>query len=86
MKYPEITWSLMHPTPLDPDYVKKLVAKAREYTVDSFEICGQCHTPYGGLDGLINYREYHSAFVNWDQDKVTENQNKLNYRNRSRTN
>ena len=55
----------MHPTPLDPDYVKKLVAKAREYTVDSFEICGQCHTPYGGLDGLINYREYHSAFVNW---------------------
>ena len=78
MKYPEITWSLMHPTPLDPDYVKKLVAKAREYTVDSFEICGQCHTPYGGLDGLINYREYHSAFVNWDQDKVTENQNKLN--------
>ena len=25
MKHPEITWSLMHPTPLDPDYVKKLV-------------------------------------------------------------
>ena len=78
MKRPEITWSLMHPTPLDPDYVKKLVEKAKEYKVDSFEICGQCHTPYGGLDGLINYREYPNAFVNWDQNKVAENQKKLN--------
>ena len=31
MKHPEITWSLMHPTPLDPDYVRKLVKKASEY-------------------------------------------------------
>ena len=78
MKRPEITWSLMHPTALDPDYVRKLVKKAAEYHVDSFEICGQCHTPYGGLDGLINYREYPSAFSNWDQEKVAENQKKLN--------
>ena len=78
MKRPEITWSLMHPTPLDPDYVKKLIKKAEKYTVDSFEICGQCHTPYGGLDGLINYREYPAAFANWDQSKVAENQAKLN--------
>ena len=80
MKKPEITWSLMHPTPLDPAYVRELVKKAAEtpYRVDSFEICGQCHTPYGGLDGLVNYREYPSAFANWDQEKVTENQEKLN--------
>ena len=80
MKHPEITWSLMHPTPLDPDYVKKLVdiAATRQYHVDSFEICGQCHTPYGGLDGLVNYREYPSAFANWNQSTVTENQQKLN--------
>ena len=78
MKRPEITWSLMHPTPLDPDYVRKLVRKASEYEVDSFEICGQCHTPYGGLDGLIDYREYPEAFASWDQGKVTDNQRKLN--------
>ena len=78
MKHPEITWSLMHPTPLDPDYVRKLVKKASEYRVDSFEICGQCHSPYGGLDGLIDYREYPDAFASWDQDKVAENQHRLN--------
>ena len=78
MKMPEITWSLMHPTPLDPDYVRKLVKKASEYNVDSFEICGQCHTPYGGLDGLINYRDYPDAFASWDQNTVADNQRKLN--------
>ena len=80
MKHPEITWSLMHPTPLDPDYVKKLVKKAAEanYKVDSFEICGQCHTPYGGLDGLVNYREFPAAFASWDQKIVSDNQRKLN--------
>ena len=80
MKRPEITLSLMHPTPLDPLYVKKLVhiADLSQYHVDSFEICGQCHSPYGGLDGLVNYREYPSAFANWDQDIVNDNQQKLN--------
>lgn len=68
----------MHPTPLDPDYVRKLIKKSEDYQVDSFEICGQCHTPYGGLDGLINYREYPEAFVNWDQNIVAGNQQKLN--------
>ena len=77
-KRPEITWSLMHPTPLDPDYVRKMVAKAAEYEVDSFEICGQCHSPYGGLDGLIGYGEYPDAFASWDQEKVADNQRKLN--------
>ena len=78
MKRPEITWSLMHPTPLDPDYVRKMVEKAAEYEVDSFEICGECHTPYGGLDGLIGYREYPGAFASWDQKIVADNQRKLN--------
>ncbi len=68
----------MHPTPLDPEYVKKLIEKSKEYTVDSFEICGQCHSPYGGLDGLINYYEYPAAAASWDQNKVTDNQRKLN--------
>ena len=78
MNKPEITWSLMHPTPLDPEYMARLVKKAAEYHVDSFEICAQCHTPYGGLDGLIGYAEYPHAHANWDQEKVADNQRKLN--------
>ena len=80
MQKHEITWSLMHPTPLDPEYVQQLVDKAAGsgYQVDSFEICGQCHTPYGGLDGLVCYHEYPTAFANWDQTVVADNQQKLN--------
>ncbi|MBQ9804840.1 MAG: hypothetical protein IJW35_08360 [Lentisphaeria bacterium] len=78
MKNAEITWSLMHPTPLDPEYMHQLIAKSKEYRVDSFEICAQCHTPYGGLDGLINYREYPHAFANWDQEKVADTQQRMN--------
>ena len=74
MKKSEISWSLMHPTPLNVDYIRQLIEKSKVYRVDSFEICGQCHTPYGGLDGLIDYREYPAAFANWDQKKVAETQ------------
>ena len=77
MKRPEITWSLMHPTPLDPDYFRRVLKKAAEYEVSSFEICGECHSPYGGLDGLIEYREYPHAGASWDQAKVAENRRKL---------
>ncbi len=59
---PEITWSLMHPTPLDAEYMKRVV-KAADYSpvkVDSFEICAQCHGLLGGLDGLGFYDRYPS--------------------------
>ncbi|MBR2871973.1 MAG: hypothetical protein IKB99_00625, partial [Lentisphaeria bacterium] len=74
MKTSEISWSVMHPTPLNADYIRQLIEKSNEYHVDSFEICGQCHTPYGGLDGLIDYREFPHAYANWDQKKVAETQ------------
>ena len=64
----------MHPTPLNADYIRELIEKSARYRVDSFEICGQCHTPYGGLDGLIDYREFPHAYAQWDQRKVAENQ------------
>ncbi len=52
MKPAEITWSLMHPVPLDADYMRRIAELAKNSDVDSFEICGECHTPDGGLDGL----------------------------------
>ena len=57
-KKPEISWSLMHPTPLNVDYMKQVVQKAANYRVDSFEICADCHTNLGGMDGLADYAPY----------------------------
>lgn len=58
----EITWSLMHPTPLDAEYMKRVVAEAdaSPVKVDSFEICAECHGLLGGLDGLSFYDRYPS--------------------------
>ena len=78
MSRPEITWSILHPTPLNPAYVARLLKEAENYRVDSLEICGQCHTPYGGLDGLINYTEFPAAAKSWDQAEVAENQRRMN--------
>ena len=55
----EVTWSVMHPTPLDPVYMSRIVAKAVEYGgVDSFEVCGTCHSGMGGMDGLLMMEPY----------------------------
>ena len=34
-KLPEVTWSLMHPTPLNVDYMKRVITEAANYKVDS---------------------------------------------------
>ena len=73
----EITWSLMHPTPLDVEYMKQVVAKAAEYRVDSFEICADCHTNLGGMDGLADYAEYPETHKRLDLAGVQANREKL---------
>ena len=56
---PEITWSVMHPIVVEPEYMRRVVEKAVEYGgVDSFEICGECNQPHGGLNGLLAYEPY----------------------------
>ena len=59
-------------------YVRKLVKKASEHLETVFFICGPCRSPYCGLDCLIDYREYPNGFSSLDQDKVAENQHRLN--------
>lgn len=76
-KKPEISWSLMHPTPLDVDYMKLVVKKAAEYRVDSFEICADCHTNLGGMDGLADYAPYPRTFASVDQSGIASNIAKL---------
>lgn len=70
---PEITWSLMHPTPLDPGYMAEVISRMPAYDVDSFEICGQCHHPLGGLDGLMLYEKYPEVNATLDKAKIEEN-------------
>ena len=73
----EITWSLMHPTSLDVEYMKKVVAKASEYHVDSFEICASCHTDLGGMDGLTDYVDYPQTHQRIDLVGIAENKKNL---------
>ena len=73
----EITWSLMHPTPLNVEYMKKVVAKAAEYRVDNFEICADCHTDLGGMDGLTDYVDYPETHKRIDLDGIAANKRKL---------
>ena len=59
---PEISWSVMHPTAIDVEYMKRVVDKAVEYGgVDSFEVCGDCHSAYGGINGLSMLEPYPNA-------------------------
>ena len=74
---PEITWSLMHPTPLDVDYMKLVVKKAAEYRVDSFEICADCHTNLGGMDGLTDYADFPVTHKSIDLAGIEANRKKL---------
>lgn len=77
MARPEITWSLMHPTPLDADYMKLIIDKASQYRVDSFEICADCHTDLGGMDGLTDYIDYPETYKRIDQAGIASNKVKL---------
>ena len=77
MSKAEITWSLMHPTPLNVDYMKQVVAKAAEYRVDSFEICADCHTNLGGMDGIADYAPYPETHKRIDMEGILANRKKL---------
>ena len=68
---PEVTWSVMHPTPLDPAYMARVAEKAVEYGgVDSFEVCGTCHSGMGGMDGLLMMDPYPTASARRDVSVV----------------
>ena len=68
---PEVTWSVMHPTPLDPAYMARVAGKAVEYGgVDSFEVCGTCHSGMGGMDGLLMMEPYPTAAARRDAGAV----------------
>jgi hypothetical protein len=76
---PEISWSVMHPTPIDVEYFRRVVEKAKEYGgVDSFEVCGACHAYYGGINGLSMHEPYPNAHKNIDPAEVEKARRELN--------
>lgn len=77
MSKPEITWSLMHPTPLDVEYMRVAAEQAHRYRVDSFEICAACHSALGGLDGLSDCSDFPTAHGRIDLAGVKETRRKL---------
>ena len=55
-------WSVFHPVDLDSTYMKRVADKAVEYgDVAGFEVCGDCHSPYGGINGLSLLEPYPTA-------------------------
>ena len=75
---PEISWSIMHPTAIDVGYMKRVVEKAVEYGgVDSFEACGDCHSAYGGINGLSMLEPYPNAHALVDPASVRKARSEL---------
>lgn len=76
---PEISWSVMHPTAIDTNYMARVVAKAVEYGgVDSFEVCGDCHRGYSGINGLSLLERYPHAAAKVDAAAVERNRREMN--------
>jgi hypothetical protein len=78
MYKPEITWSLMHPTALDVNYMRRVVEKSKEYNVDSFEICAACHSLYGGMDSFLLYEDFPTAAKHIDKELILKNRETFN--------
>lgn len=76
---PEVTWSVMHPTAIDTNYMARIAAKAVEYGgVDSFEVCGDCHRGYSGINGLSMLEKYPHAAAKVDRTAVEKNRREMN--------
>lgn len=73
---PEITWSVMHPTEIDPAYMRRVVEKAVEYGgVDSFEICG---LEQKGINALSLFERYPRTSARIDRASVERTRSALN--------
>ena len=74
-----ISWSVMHPTELDPAYMQRVADKAAEYGgVDSFEVCGRCGFPWGGLNALVDYAPYPKTAAAVDKELIALTRRRMN--------
>ena len=73
---PEITWSVMHPTAIDTNYMARVIEKAADYGgVDSFEVCG---LEQKGINALSLFERYPHAAAKVDRAFVERTRTALN--------
>ena len=73
---PEITWSVMHPTAIDTNYMARVIEKAQAYGhVDSFEVCG---LEQKGVNALSLFERYPHAAAKVDRAFVEHTRSALN--------
>ena len=63
----------MHPVRPESAYMRQIIAAAAAYRVDSFELCGDCHSWSGGLEGAIRFRDYPAAAAHLNLPGLEEN-------------
>lgn len=74
-----ISWSVMHPTELDPAFMQRVVDKAAEYGgVDSFEVCGRCGFAWGGINALVDYAPYPKTAAAVDKELIALTRKRMN--------
>ncbi len=61
----------MHPVKPTAAYMREVIAAARVYCVDSFEVCGDVHSSTGSLDGAIFFHDYPAAAARINRNAVT---------------
>ena len=71
-------WSIFHPVAPDVNYMEKIIKLADLYGVEGFEMCGECHGPTGGLEGVLLFEEYPEAMAQCDKVQVLDTRKKLN--------
>lgn len=71
-------WSVFHPVSPDVNYMEKIIKLADLYGVEGFEMCGECHGPTGGLEGVLLFEEYPEAMAHCDKVLVLDTREKLN--------
>jgi len=71
-------WSVFHPVSPDVNYMEKVIKLADLYGVEGFEMCGECHGPTGGLEGVLLFEEYPEAMAQCDKEQVLDTREKLN--------
>lgn len=73
-----LDWSTFHNAYPDPKVMQRALTHADEYGVDGIELCGNCHKPDGGLDGIILFEKYPHVAASRDRALVMKTRDNLN--------
>ena len=73
-----LSWSLFQPTLPEPSVMPRVIEKADEYGVESFDLIGASHIWRGNLDGCLLFEEYPDVRRERDEATVLDTRRRLN--------